>query len=495
MSLFSSFLQNRRGNVAVIFALALVPVVGSVGVALDYSRITDVRMRLADALDAAVLAVGAQPPMSQADTMAAVREWVDSHMAGVPYTLDSVTLDGNEISAVATSEVDMTLARVLGVEHVPVSISSSIVRNLDKVELALVLDNTGSMKGTKIATLRDAASQLVTSLAASTLDPADLRVGLVPFSMTVNVGADNANAAWMDTEAKSPIAGEIFTKPANRFNLLDQMKVKWAGCVESRPYPYDVNVVAPDPKNPATLYVPYFAPDEPDKGGSYNNDYLKDAKGDTAFADRQGNPAKYTKKPKSGTNGVGYQFGPNAGCELAPIQRLTTDTAAVVDAIGKMNAVGDTNIPMGLHWGWNILAEKGEGPFGDGVAYDEDEWQKVVVLMTDGLNQNTGTSNQNSSVYSGIGYIWQDRIGVGSGSNDVQRREALDGRLAELCSAMKAEGITIYTVRVEVKSGSSEVLENCASSKDKFYDVQNVNQLVSVFQDIGGSIQKLRIAR
>jgi hypothetical protein len=46
----------------------------------------------------------------------------------------------------------------------------------------MVLDNTGSMAGTKIATLITAANKLVDSLAAATQDPANLRTGLVPFS-------------------------------------------------------------------------------------------------------------------------------------------------------------------------------------------------------------------------------------------------------------------------------------------------------------------------
>ena len=56
------------------------------------------------------------------------------------------------------------------------------------------------------------------------------------------------------------------------------------------------------------------------------------------------------------------------------------------------------------------------------------------------------------------------------------------------------DGVIIYTIRVEVKNGSSSVLQNCASDPDKFFDVQNVNNLAAVFQEIGGSIEKLRIS-
>ena len=137
------------------------------------------------------------------------------------------------------------------------------------------------------------------------------------------------------------------------------------------------------------------------------------------------------------------------------------------------------------------------GPFGDGVEYNDDEWNKIVVLMTDGQNQNTDNSNPNDSFYSGVGYIWQNRLGVVAGSSQTKRREALDGRLTELCGNMKAEdvGITIYTVRVEVTEGTSDVLRNCATEPDYFYDVKNVADLTDTFTHIGGSIQQLRLAR
>ena len=71
----------------------------------------------------------------------------------------------------------------------------------------------------------------------------------------------------------------------------------------------------------------------------------------------------------------------------------------------------------------------------------------------------------------------------------------MDAKLTTLCSNMKARGIVIYTVRVEVSSGDSSVLRGCASSNDKFYDVQDASQLTTVFNAIAGSIENLRILK
>ena len=83
MSLFTSirrFHENERGNFAMMFALSLVPIFGMVGAAIDYARVSEVRAKIADVLDAGVLAVGAEPNISEEDAYDIVNSWVDSHL-------------------------------------------------------------------------------------------------------------------------------------------------------------------------------------------------------------------------------------------------------------------------------------------------------------------------------------------------------------------------------------------------------------------------------
>ena len=76
----------------------------------------------------------------------------------------------------------------------------------------------------------------------------------------------------------------------------------------------------------------------------------------------------------------------------------------------------------------------------------------------------------------------------------VQRQAALDSRLTTLCANMKAQGIDIYTVRVEVNDSNFQVLQNCATHPDQFFDVQSASQLTAVFDTIAQSLQNLRIS-
>lgn len=499
MRAFARSFQREDGAIAVQAALLAAPLMIAVFGVVDVSRASTAKMHLQDALDAAALAAARSTASTDSQVQAIGEKILAVDLTGsdAVVTSSSFRIEGTEVVASAEAKVTTMVAGLWTDGDMTLGAETHVTRAINHIELALVLDNTGSMSGTKLSSLKTAAKNLVDTLseAASRSAEADaVKIALVPFSMTVKVGAGYADADWMDRGA-APINGEIFHDATpNRFTLLSQMSTSWGGCVETREAPFDVQDTAPDSSDPETLFTPFFAPDEPDTSNAgYVNNYLSDGSSSSDWKVRQGNTAKYKSKPKSGTNSsTGYVYGPNAGCQMQPVMRLTQDWDALKTSITNMNAVGDTNIPMGLVWGWHALSPN--APFADGVAYDTPKVQKIVLLMTDGENTNGSAGNNNDSVYAGIGYVWQNRLGI-TGGNSTKRREAMDGRLATLCANMKARGVILYTVRVEVSNGTSNVLRNCASTTDKFYDVQNASQLNSVFGAIAGSIQNLRLAR
>ena len=156
-----------------------------------------------------------------------------------------------------------------------------------------------------------------------------------------------------------------------------------------------------------------------------------------------------------------------------------------------MSAVGDTNIAMGLAWGWFALSPS--APFSDGVAYSDANTKKILVLLTDGDNTMGDQSNPNDSNYNGEGYLWQGRLGISSGSASA-RGDKIDERMALICTNMKNAGVTVYTVRIDLSGTAPPALSGCASSTDKFYDVPDVADLSDAFANIAGSIGKLRLS-
>jgi hypothetical protein len=262
-----------------------------------------------------------------------------------------------------------------------------------------------------------------------------------------------------------------------------------------------VQDTAPSQANPVTLFVPFFAPDESDNDSNAVNDYMADlpsggSAGGASNRQLQGMTAKYErnafKVSATARNSMDYLYGPNAGCEIRPLTRLTTSQSQLTNAITAMTAIGETNIPTGLAWGWHLLSPN--APFRDGVAYGETKTKKFIVLMTDGQNQSTDPRSDNRSYYSGLGFIWQNRIGTTSNDTAVRRR-AIDARLSLLCDNIRKARIQVFAVRVEVNDSDSAVLKACASSPNMFFEVKNSSGLPAVFRAIADQISELRISQ
>ncbi|MCK5495755.1 MAG: hypothetical protein KAI80_05040, partial [Hyphomicrobiaceae bacterium] len=153
-------------------------------------------------------------------------------------------------------------------------------------------------------------------------------MSVVPFSGSVKVGTQYATAAWMDQTGQSSIHKEHFDSNVTRWQLFSALNnVSWAGCVETRPTPNDVT------DTPATggdtMFVPLFAPDEPNKSG-YKNSYISDDKGNCPSGTsrgsndvRQRRTCKYNGENASTSNVGATRKGPNHMCDSQALTTLT----------------------------------------------------------------------------------------------------------------------------------------------------------------------------
>ncbi len=491
-SLISRWARDRGGNVAMIFSLALLPLSVLAGGAVDYNEAMNARTRLSQALDAAALAVGVHVNLDEDAAADMTLAFVEANYPDVeigtvqninvsinPYT-DTVIVNGQ-------AKVATQFLTLIGIDSLTVSWESEVQRARQALELAMVLDNTGSMSGSKISSLRDAA-HLLTDLLFAGADPDMLHIGLVPFAATVNVGTQFERAWWMDADGDSPIHSENFDPPANRWDIYDQIQNRdWTGCVEARPIPHDIEDTEPSLSDPETLFVPYFAPDE-SYYGSYSNNYISDQMGGYDERARMRNSLKYEDAWVSSSS-----RGPQRWCTARPIMPLTNSRTQIDNAISDMIASGTTNIPIGISWGVRVLSP--EMPFTEGVAWNDDETIKAMVILTDGENYLNGRSNQNYSDYSGYGYIRDGRLGIVS-SSDWTIRNALNDRTEAACDYAKQLGIRVYTITFQVSSSSTrQMMEDCASHPSLYFDSPSNAALQDAFQLIAGDLTNLRLSR
>jgi len=288
------FRDDRSGNVLALFALSLLPLTAFTGVAVDFSRISSAHSRLAQATDATALAIARNAIYDTTEGWATAEKYFDAnypHDTFGPGSVVDLKLLSDRVDVVAQATVETLIVGLLGHDYAVIEAASQVRRPVGGIEVAMVLDNTGSMNGNnKMKDLRRAATDLTNFLFENIEDPTGqvaepLKIALVPFVTTVNVRTPGVFSwSWIDVDAESDYHGVNFVhfeggaidiaRKVNHFDLFRSTSTDWKGCVEMRPssrdpnltelVDYDVSDIPPTATEPNSLWVPYFWPDEPD---------------------------------------------------------------------------------------------------------------------------------------------------------------------------------------------------------------------------------------
>ncbi len=246
-----SFAKDTQGNIAILFAVSAIPLVIAVGVAVDYGRALIIRDRMADAADAAALAIGSWTNLTQDQLKVKGQQFFAANYPpsslGTVGTLN-VTFSGDDIKTNVSGTVKTTFMQIAGIDNLNIGAASTVTKKQRNIELVLVLDTTGSMgSGGKLAAMQSAAKKMVATLFNGQSTSTTLKVGVVPFAAAVNVGPGRvtSNPEWFDlntytsgNNTADPIAFEDLDKTSgiNTVNLYkpnsNGLKSEtWAGCV------------------------------------------------------------------------------------------------------------------------------------------------------------------------------------------------------------------------------------------------------------------------
>ncbi|TPL02608.1 hypothetical protein FJ938_19400 [Mesorhizobium sp. B2-4-14] len=538
--LLNRFWRSRSGNFTLLLGLGLPAILSAVAFAVDVTTIMRAKSNLQNALDAANLASSHLGDLDITRTDAFDR-YFQANIAGHGELINvqaTLTADRGvnfiKTKAVASADVNLNFAFLFG-QNKHIVVEASAVESNNQLEVVLVLDNTGSMAGARMTALRTATKSLLDTLEATKSPTRQVRASLVPFVTAVNVNGDGFDPAWIDMDGKSPTNGINFPvidgKRPNHMALFKQLGQKggwngtgWKGCVEARSGSYNISDTPPDPSNPDTLFVPYFAPDDPaaatKPSGSYgnsvtgyNNSYLDDSidktelakpgvnilgidlsglLGGTVDADLE-KVAKYvasTNKIVTET-GSAVTVGPNRSCPT-PIVPLTDDFDKLRKAASQMtewNGSG-TNVSEGLSWGMRVLSPG--APYTDGAPFRTPGVSKIVMLLTDGENVVYGASNQlTRSDYTSYGYLAGGRFGS---DNQTTAARNVDGWTKSVCTQLKNQGVQIYTMVLQSDTAANRALYSaCASDSSGYYAVNDPAKLPNVFQQIANKFSKLQL--
>lgn len=525
------FHRHQSGSTFILTAFAIFALLAAVGTAVDVGRGQLMQSKLQNAVDAAGLAAGGN--VNSETLNADVRKYINLNFSTnlMGATLGNVTHtvseDGKILTVTAEAQMPTTFMGLFGHDTMDLAATTEITRSNKGMELVLVLDTTGSMAGSKLTALKSSALKLVDILFGTGKTTAEnLWIGVVPFSQAVNIGPSHTN--WLD---------------AAHYATLDWRSTHWAGCVEAR---YTGRDITDDPYNlPAPNTEPfkayYWADD------TYNNWVVNSSTDSTSSTDRvctrnsnckcsNYNNCNCTTTSTSTTSGsqtttvatrvchscngsgsnrncdrtttvtttvnssvpfdvIDNEHGPNRYCP-SEVTRLTGNRADIEAGINSLAARGATHIPTGAVWGWRMLSPRWRGLWGGSMNaadpqlpldYDTDLMVKAAIIMTDG--ENTMYNNIDGA----YGYLNQNQLGT---TNSGQAATALNTKVTNICNAMKAKGIIVYTIVFDLTGGGNveTMMKNCASDPSYYFNSPTEQTLTQAFTTIGDSLANLRIS-
>lgn len=546
---------DERGSVALWVGLALITFVGCAGMAIDTARGYMMKARLSQALDAAALA-GAKSLLSDtrdADINMFFNANFDagSFSATVSGPVIVADTQKNTVSVSATATIDTTLMFVLGFDTMTVGAQSKAIRAINGLDVVVSMDMSLSMElpATKIQGAVDAAKIMVDTLyndpnpKVVTINGQNydlLNIGMVPWNGKINVRTntviDNTPFSTAATQTitvpsyTNPVTGatnQIYVYKSNisEVLLLSPPPSGWTGGVYAR-YIQDTSLT-----NDADLTLGYGAvggkdwvayepipplEGEPQSGtwnnttggkpgatnwngkekmckGAYWNDNLVDpdrpidvGNQPAWWKDKRINPAEDCLATL--THGI---------VPLMGVKDATTK-GKITTAINNLNTGGgpdgNTNVPQGLFWAWEVLMPG--APFNQAKVSVPFKRTQAIVLLSDGAN-----TGYNGDAYKAVfGHKESAGTTTGNGTLPNGKPNNMNNRLLELAAKIKganpAQGVKIFVVQYEESDPALKTLLKQVATEPNapyYFFAPGATELKNAFKQIAAALSVLRL--
>ena len=196
LRLLRRFQSDESGAFLVLFGVLAIVLVATAGAVVDYTSVEQARGRAQDALDSAALGLqqtlSATPKPTEAQLRDRAQLLVAERLANdnVSASVTGAVVDpDNTLRLEASLTVPTAFVSLVGINEISASLLSEVKRGGANIEVAVALDTTGSMSGSKIADLREATKELIDLVVQNQQSPFYSKIALVPYSMGVNVGS------------------------------------------------------------------------------------------------------------------------------------------------------------------------------------------------------------------------------------------------------------------------------------------------------------------
>lgn len=424
--MLKNYKNDDGGNIGMIFAIVIVPVLLAIGIGVDMTRISSYHAKLRDTSDAAALSA-ALAYMQGGDNEMIEKglETFDTHaatIAEISYSRPTVKRTQNNSVVVSTkASFEPIFPQLFGYPKLDFDVSSEAsIGNVEGLEISIAIDSTASMSFDSRwqNTMRVMEKTLSEMQSLSGND--NFFLSLVPFSDRVNIGLSNAR--WLDGPAPSG----------------------WDGCVDPR--------------------------EEVD--GNFN----------WALDDSRPSTDRFTPTDWNEL-GLWGTFQPR--CSDVGITGPTRSVDEIIAATNSLRPMGTGRFDVGLAWAWRTLSPNWTG-----------EWRLPNYPSNTNTNRNRNRKKKIIFVSDGNAdsSAWEMSKERDWGFN--QGSISAFEHFTELCRKVKSNDIEIYVMNIDGNPYAKPYFEQCASSPDHYYLIDDRSNITLAFEDIRKELTtEVRIVR
>ncbi|CAN7533159.1 hypothetical protein [Aminobacter sp. LjRoot7] len=442
------FASDSSGNFAILGGLTISMLAMAAGFGVNVAQLHNVKSGLSQAVDAAVtstardLTTGRIKLKDADNTVRAFLEANSSRLLapGEKVVLNKVVVDKllGTVEASAYIDVNVFFPLFGTSNRQRVSATTASLYSDKRIEVAMMLDVTGSMEGQKIEDLKKAATNAVNNLLKGETTPSGeprVRMSLVPYANSVNVGDLAQSSVFVETKKS-----DRKQAPGNTEPKAVSSSTRPDNCATERKELYQYSDVGPDVS-------------------MVNRDFLIDA---------------YSKANRD-----------TPICPGARVVPLTANKDKLKAEIGAFVALGGTAGHIGIQWAWYTLSENWAGVFQKSERpekADPEKVSKVAILMTDGeFNLSYFDIDKSDEAYNRYG------------------KEATRTAAKTLCEEMRKKGIEIFTIGFKLDTAAAKkTMKDCASPDGvvkRYFETSNGKELDAAFQEIIRNIERLALTK
>jgi len=465
----TEYASDLRGNIAVLLAFTLPVILLSAGAAIDFIDISSRKTHLQSVTDLAVLAAASsgETEIEELESVAQMsfeqnyRPKKDESSETFNLTLSQ---DG-ELSLETIINKPTAIMAMFGRPTVGVaSEAATTLPSQTPLDIALVLDRTGSMAGANMAGLISASDDFIQQLRR---ENRDVRVSVIPFAEYVNIGEDASTSSCLSSGSTASSSTSTTTSSGCTTTTTTTSSggstttTTTSNCTSGSGWS-DVS------RTTSGGYCT-ISNDPQDNSGSLVEECIPDLATENWFGCVGSREAPYNAVSEySSGRKIPPIFDRTCG---QPILELTDNLTDVRNSIAGLTASGPTYIPSGLQWGWRSLTA--EAPLRPRIS---DDRKRLLILMTDGQN----TRSQLGTNHTGANYAQADSFTL------------------ELCSTIKSSDIEIATVAYSnggASSADTSLLSSCASTSAHHFTAANPSALLDAFGSAADKVSDIRLIR